>query len=264
MLDSHIHIERGAYTLDWIQKFVDKAVEMELDEIWLLEHCYRFREFVPMYPAVCAASPYIDKWFHSRAGALDFSDFQRLMEKVRKQSYPVTVRFGLEICYFEGAEDFVRAQTAGKGFDFLLGSTHYIGNFAFDHKAEHWAGVDVDAAYRSYFERSVHLAESDVFDGLAHPDAIKLFGHKPSFDLNPYYEKLANALAASGMYAEENSGIARRCPDTATLGMETALRAAMRKAGVRIQTASDAHCPEDVGDKIKALEARNADGEGSV
>ena len=32
MIDGHIHIEKGPYTLDWIQKFVDKAVEMGLRE----------------------------------------------------------------------------------------------------------------------------------------------------------------------------------------------------------------------------------------
>ena len=42
MTDGHIHIERGPYTLEWIQKFVDKAVEMNLTEIRLLEHNYRF------------------------------------------------------------------------------------------------------------------------------------------------------------------------------------------------------------------------------
>ncbi len=40
MIDGHIHIERGAYTLDWINQFVSKAIEMEIDEIRLLEHCY--------------------------------------------------------------------------------------------------------------------------------------------------------------------------------------------------------------------------------
>lgn len=54
MIDGHIHIERGTYTLDWINQFVSKAVEMEIDEIRLLEHCYRFDEFVPMYDSVCA------------------------------------------------------------------------------------------------------------------------------------------------------------------------------------------------------------------
>jgi len=39
---------------------VDKAVEMELTEIRLLEHNYRFEEFVPMYSSVCACSEYVD------------------------------------------------------------------------------------------------------------------------------------------------------------------------------------------------------------
>ena len=42
MTDGHIHIERGPYTLEWINEFVKKAVEMQIDEIRLLEHCYRF------------------------------------------------------------------------------------------------------------------------------------------------------------------------------------------------------------------------------
>lgn len=68
MIDGHIHIERGEYTLDWINRFVDRAVEMHLDEIRLLEHCYRFEEFVPMYDSVCAYSEYVDAWFHRQAG----------------------------------------------------------------------------------------------------------------------------------------------------------------------------------------------------
>ena len=43
MIDGHIHIERGDYTLEWIQKFVDRAVAMGLDEIRLLEHNYMFK-----------------------------------------------------------------------------------------------------------------------------------------------------------------------------------------------------------------------------
>lgn len=63
MVDGHIHIERGEYTLEWIGQFVNKALEHNIDEIWLLEHCYRFREFVPMYDSVCSYSEYIDEWF---------------------------------------------------------------------------------------------------------------------------------------------------------------------------------------------------------
>ena len=75
MTDGHIHIERGAYTLDWINQFVSKAVEMEIDEIRLLEHCYRFEEFVPMYDSVCAYSEYVDAWFHRNAGVHKLADY---------------------------------------------------------------------------------------------------------------------------------------------------------------------------------------------
>ena len=86
MIDGHIHIERGDYTVEWIQQFVDKAVEMKLDEIWLLEHCYRFAEFLPMYDAVCAYSDYINKWFHRKAGVLNLDDFLMLADSIRGRS----------------------------------------------------------------------------------------------------------------------------------------------------------------------------------
>ena len=40
MIDGHIHIERGEYTPDWINQFVNRSIEMQIDETWLLEHCY--------------------------------------------------------------------------------------------------------------------------------------------------------------------------------------------------------------------------------
>ena len=255
-IDGHIHIEHGPYTLDWISEFVKKAVEMNLDEIRLLEHCYRFEEFVPMYDSVCAYSEYVDAWFHRQAGVLKLEDYLRLIDQVRKAHFPVTIRFGLEICYFRQFEDFTAKQAKGKGLDFLLGSIHFVDDFAFDHKAEHWAGIDVDRIYRRYFEDSVSLAESGIFDGIGHPDSIKLFGHKPSFSLTEYYERLAQALAKSGMYADQNSGAFRRCPGTASLGMEDELLRILKKHRVPVITSSDAHYPADVGYKIRELENR--------
>jgi histidinol-phosphatase (PHP family) len=253
MIDGHIHIERGAYTLDWINQFVKKAVEMEIDEIRLLEHCYRFEEFVPMYASVCAYSEYVDAWFHRNAGVHKLADYLALIERVRNEQFPVEIKFGLEICYFKEFENFTAELTKDKGFDFLLGSIHFVDDFAFDHKAEHWAGLDVDHIYRRYFEDSVSLAKSGIFDGIGHPDAIKLFGHKPSYSLSGCYERLAKALSKSNMYADQNSGVARRCSETASLGMNEELIRILKKYKVKIITSSDAHCPEDVGYKINEL-----------
>lgn len=253
MIDGHIHIERGAYTLDWINQFVNKAVEMELDEIRLLEHNYIFEEFAPMYDSVCAYSEYVDAWFHRSAGIHKLADYLELIEQVRNEQFPVKIKFGLEVCYFKEFEGFISELTKDKGFDFLLGSIHFVDDFAFDHKAEHWAGLDVDKVYRRYFEDSISLAKSGLFDGIGHPDAIKLFGHKPSYPLSDYYESLAEELSKGNLYADQNSGVERRCPDTASLGMDRELLRALKKNNVKIITSSDAHCPEDVGYKIKEL-----------
>ena len=254
MIDGHIHIERGDYTLEWIEKFVNQAVKMHLTEIRLLEHNYIFEEFIPMYSSVCAKSEYVDSWFKRSSSKHRMIEYFELIDKVRAKKYPVDIKFGLEICYFKEHERFIEQLTKDKGFDFLLGSIHFVDDFAFDHKAEHWEGYDVDRLYRRYFEDSVFLAKSGLFDGIGHPDSIKLFGHRPSFSLLDYYDKLAQELYANGMYADQNSGVARRCPGTSELGMDENLLHVLKKWNVRIITSSDAHCPEDVGDKIVELD----------
>jgi len=253
MIDGHIHIERGPYTLEWIQRFVDRAVETGLDEIRLLEHNFRFNEFIPMYDSVRAYSEYVDAWFQRQIKDIRLEEYLELIALVRRQHYPIDIRFGLEVCYFPEQEDFIAGLVKNKGFDFLLGSVHFVDDFAFDHKAEHWEGQDVDRIYERYFEESVALAESGLFDGIGHPDSIKLFGHRPSYALNRHYEALAEALAKHGLYADQNSGVYRRCPGTSRPGMEPELLRALKKRGVTIITSSDAHCPEDVGYLIPEL-----------
>jgi histidinol-phosphatase (PHP family) len=254
MIDCHIHLERGEYTKEWLDRFVETAEFRNISEIWLLEHCYRFREFVPMYDDVCVYSEYIDKWFQRSAGVMSLVDYLRFVDTMRKSDFPIKVRFGLEVCYFKEHEELVYLLTKDTGLDFLVGSTHFIDNFAFDHRPEHWREVDVDKAYQRYFETTVQLAKSGIYNGLAHPDHIKLFGHKPSYPLNDAYEAVAAALAGSNMYAEQSSGAHRRCSETASLGMESGFINALKRHDVPLITASDAHCPEDVGLWIPELE----------
>ena len=253
MLDGHIHLERGPYTLAWLSEFTEQAVKTQMEEIWLLEHSYRFKEFIPMYAFVRSHSDYIDRWLLRKGGASSLDDYLRLIGAARKISCPVSVKFGIEVCYFEGFEELVASAVRDKGLDFIVGSVHFVDGFAFDHKAEHWSGVDVDTVYRRFFETSISLARCGVYDGLAHPDSIKLYGHKPSFSLKAYGDMLAENLAENGMYAEQNSGVYRRCAGGAALGMDAELLRSMKAHGVRIVTASDAHHPEDVGADIPEL-----------
>ena len=253
MMDGHIHVEYGPYTLEWIDEFVKKAEETGLQEIRLLEHNYMFPEFSPMYDSARAASDFVNSWFQRKAAHKSLSEYLALIGQVRSREYPVSIKFGLEVCYFPEWEDLIYKNTKDLGLDFLLGSMHFVGDFAFDHTVELWEGIDVDSTYRRYFEDSVKLADSGLFTGIGHPDTIKIFGHRASFPLTEYYDSLAKALARNGMYADQNSGAYRRCPDTAELGMNPELISILKKHNVPIVTSSDAHKPEDVGYMIREL-----------
>lgn len=251
MTDAHVHLERGPYTPAWIGEFAVSSKNAGITELCLLEHSYLFQEFLPLYDDLRRCSPFIDQWLSRKGGTRSLNDYLRLTETVRSLDCGCTIRFGLEVCFLPAQISTIEhlLKTIPVPLDFVVGSIHFIGNFAFDHTSELWDGVDVDCAYRQFFGDSVRLAESGLFDGLAHPDSLKLFGHTPSFAPDEWYERLASVLAKTGMYAEQNSGISRRT--SAEAGMAPALFAAMKRHGVQIRTASDAHCPEDVGKGIR-------------
>ena len=111
MIDGHIHIEYGDYTLEWIRQFVDRAVETGLSEIRLLEHNYMFPEFSPMYKEACAKSEFINDWFKRKAAYKNYDEYLRLIDKVRHENFPVKIKFGLEVCYFKEFEDLIVEHT---------------------------------------------------------------------------------------------------------------------------------------------------------
>ena len=253
LTDAHIHLEKGPYTVEWTERFIAEAVRKNIGEIRLLEHCYLFPEFVPMYDGLRSRNGFIDSWLGRKAGRRNLTEYLHLADEIRRRNYPVKIRFGLEVCYLEGYESFVRQQTRPLGLDFLAGSVHFAGDFAFDHTPELWQGRNVDTVYRQYFRTAIALADSGLFDGMAHPDSICLYGHTPAYSLADSHNTLAKKLAEKHMYAEQNSGTARRCPDTAHFGMNPALLAVMKKYNVQLITASDAHRPEDVGEGVPEL-----------
>lgn len=201
VIDGHIPIECGAYTIDWINQFANKAVEIEIDEIRLPEYCYRFES---LSQCIILWVHIVNTWFHRNAGVHKLADYPELSEWVRNEQFPVEIRFGLEICDFKESENLISELKKGKGFDFYWEVFILLLILLSIHKAEHWTGI-------------------------GHLDAIKLFGHKPSYSLSDYYESLDREFSESNMYADQNSGAARRCPETASPGMDKELPGILKK-----------------------------------
>ena len=258
MRDVHVHFLHGfggGYTQDFFGGFISVAVRMGLDEIFLLEHTHQFKEFESVYAPVMAYNDYQRDWIKRRMdGSIEC--YLRFIETVKHNTYPVNVKFGLEVCFFPETADKLADILGEYDVDFLTGSVHWIDGWGFDHpnQREIWHGVDVNKAYRRYYEIICDLCESGLFTGLSHPDSIKCFGYSPSADMAEAYNKLAVLLGKYRMYAENSGGLRLNYSPDMELGLNRRLLERFKQHDVPIYTASDAHKQSDVGANIRELE----------
>lgn len=254
MIDCHVHIERGAYTEEWINEFVKEAEEKGIKKLYLLEHSHRFIQFKSIYETVVAETScgeYQKEWLQRKC-SINLEDYKNLVKKMRKVKFPIEVYFGLEICYFSDKEEEIKALVSDFDWDFLTGSIHWIDGWGFDHPVtkETWEKKDVDNIYLKYYELMIKLVESKIFTILAHPDSIKCFDYYPKIDLSNLYNKLAISLKENNVKAEFSCGLYNNYKHN-EMGPNRELLSALIYNKVDIITASDAHKPEDVGRSIK-------------
>lgn len=264
LLDYHMHLERGPFTPAWLDRFLAVAHERGLAEIGISEHIYRFRESQEAYgawwgessaddrPPASAGAPrpgtpgFAERWWTARGGQ-PLRDYTELVQGAGARGLPV--RLGIEADYFPGAEGAIRAVLARAPFDYVIGSVHWIDTWGFDllGVAGLWAGRDVDQMYHEYFALLDQAARSGLFNIMAHPDLIKVLGHRPSaaLDLEALYAQAADAFAASGAAVEVSTAGFRK--PIGELYPAPAFLRACYKRGVPLSLASDAHRPEDVG-----------------
>ncbi len=133
-------------------------------------------------------------------------------------------------------------------YEYILGSVHFVDGWAFDNPEylDEWDRRDVDAVWLRYFELFCELAASDVgICCLSHPDIVKKFGHRPSFDTRELFEHVAKTVAAHGKMVEVNTAGARKPVGELYPGHQ--LLSAFCDAGVDCTVGSDAHCAAEVG-----------------
>ena len=195
---------------------------------------------------------------HSPMRQDDFDDWRmrsdqldEYVEKVRKaqRDFPqLTIRLALEVDYLPGHEDWIRDLAARQPWDYLIGSVHYVtDSWAVDSPAKlrEWANRDVFEVWSVYFERLTKAAETGCFEIIGHADLPKKFGHRPTRDCTPLYEKFLTAAKKHNCVIELNTaGLRKDCKEI--YPSREILQLAFQK-GIPITFGSDAHAPEEVG-----------------
>ena len=160
------------------------------------------------------------------------------------------LRLGIEADFVPGREDRTASLLASHDFDYVLGSVHFLGDEALDmDEYGVWrSGRSAETIWRSYFQTLAHAATSGLFDILAHPDLVKVWGGArplPSGDLRRYYEPAVEAIAESGIAVEVSTAGLRK-PAREIYPAEPFLRMCL-DAGAPVALSSDAHRPQHVG-----------------
>lgn len=157
----------------------------------------------------------------------------------------LTLRLGIEADFFPETIDALRERLQPYPWDYVIGSVHYVDGFPVDENTRFWDALSVDEAnekWRLYWVRIRQLAESGVFDFVAHPDLPKKFGHRPTIDLSAEIAAALDAIAAANMAIEINTAGWSLPAGEAYPSLEL-LRAA-RVRSIPLLINADAHFPE--------------------
>jgi histidinol-phosphatase (PHP family) len=111
-----------------------------------------------------------------------------------------------------------------------------------------WRSGDPEGVWRRYFETLGEAARSGLFDILAHPDLVKVWGSgapQPEGDPRRYYEIAMEGIAESDVAIEVSTAGLRKpvgeiYPAAGFLEM-------CLEAGRPVALSSDAHVPEHLG-----------------
>ena len=250
LTDYHVHLRpddpgtpaERYFTAENADRYRTVAGEHAIEELGVSEHVYRFAQALAV-------------WRHPfwREQAVD--DLDAYCDFVREET---DLRLGIEADLIAGGEDRMATLLEAYEWDYVIGSVHFIRDVAVDHEDfDAWtAHRDPEVVWRRYFEYLGEAARSGMFDILAHPDLVKVWGGSrpaPEGDLRRFYEPAVEAFADAGVAVEVSTAGLRKpvgeiYPDRAFLEMVV-------DAGNPIALSSDAHRPDELGrDYEQALE----------
>jgi histidinol-phosphatase (PHP family) len=220
-----------------VVRYLESAAERGIEELGFAEHVYRFREALELW-----RHPF---WEQNATDDLD--SYCEFVLEMRRAGHPV--KLGIEVDYIPGREEQIAALIDRHPWDYVIGSVHFIANRAVDHAGyDAWRESAPDEVWGAYFRTLGAAANSGLFDILAHPDLVKLWGAErpaPSREPSKFYELAIEGIAHSDLAIEVSTAGLRKpvgeiYPSRELLDM-------CLSAGRPVSLSSDAHVPDQLG-----------------
>jgi len=253
LTDYHVHLRpddpaataESYFTPANAERYRAVATERGIGMLGVSEHVHRFEQALGVW-----RHPF---WQHTARDDLD-----EYCAFVREQT---DLSLGIEADFVAGAEDRMANLLDERDWDYVIGSVHFLRDEAVDMRGEWdvWTSSDPDKVWKRYFETLGEAARSGMFDILAHPDLVKVWGRdvpQPTGDLRRFYDLAMDGIAESDVAIEVSTAGLRKpvgeiYPAPAFLEM-------CLEAGRPVALSSDAHVPNDLGhgydDALELLE----------
>jgi histidinol-phosphatase (PHP family) len=242
LTDYHVHLRPDEgdataeryFTAANAERYRLVASERGIAELGVAEHVYRF-------------TAALDVWEHPFWRRYAHDDLDAYCGFVREET---DLRLGIEADFVPGREDRMANLLDGRDWDYVVGSVHFLRDLSLDtEEYSVWsAGESAERVWRRYFETVAEAARSGLYDVIAHPDLVKVWGRsapRPEGDLRRYYEPAVEAFADAGVAVELSTAgwrkpVGEQYPAAAFLEMVV-------EAGCPIALSSDAHVPDQLG-----------------
>jgi histidinol-phosphatase (PHP family) len=242
LTDYHVHLrpdDEGTtpaqyFTAGNAEHYRETATERGVRELGVAEHVHRF-------------TAALDVWQHPfwRRWAVD--DLDAYVQFVREET---DLKLGIEADYIAGREDQMANLLEKHDWDYVVGSVHFLGEHALDIEGamDVWRHeMSAERVWRRYFDALAQSATAGLYDIIAHPDLVKIWGDArpwPDTDLRRYYEPAVEAMLEGGVAIEVSTAGLRK-PVGEIYTSRAFLEMAV-DAGLPIALSSDAHTADDL------------------
>lgn len=233
MIDYHMHTNLCGHARGDMSDYVKEAISRDLDEIGFSDH-------LPL-------NGNSGKEQNLSMLLDELPDYVNEVMNLRKSFPEIRIKLGIEADYTPGTESYTKELLSKYNFDYVIGSVHYIGKWAFDHPGERreWDNKDVDTVYKEYFELLRKSARTSLFDIIGHCDLVKKFGNRPTGELTKDLNDTAKVFKECGVAVEINTSGLRKPVNEIYPSCE--ILKVYREYGIPVVFGSDAHTPDDVG-----------------
>ena len=241
LTDFHVHLRPDSFPSEASEYFTsanaeryrEAASERGIELLGVAEHVHRFTQA-------------LDVWRHPWWERNAVDDLDAYCSFIREET---DLKLGIEADFVAGREDRMANLLEAREWDYVVGSVHFLRDAAVDmDEWDVWESGDPDKVWSRYFETVGEAARTGMFDILAHPDLVKMWGRQrpqPDGDLRRYYDLAMEGIAESGIAVEVSTAGLRK--PVGELYPARPFLEMVLDAGNPIALSSDAHAPDHLG-----------------